>query len=174
DWLDSVKFFVDPKDLDLGSTFVDLLTTFEGVKYEAYLDSVGVWTIGVGFTEGVHKGMTMTEDEVQDRLLDEIARFENGVDSVVKVPITQYMFDAMVSLSYNIGVAGFKGSSVVKRLNDGNIEGAADAFLMWNKGTINGKKTEIAGLTRRRHAERDMFLTGDWEKWQSSNWKEYL
>src|SRR5690606_41282425 len=94
DWLDSVKFFVDPKDLDLGGTFVDLLTTFEGVKYEAYLDSVGVWTSGGGFTEGVQKGMTMTEEEVRDRLLGESARFEYGVDSVVKVRISQSRFDA--------------------------------------------------------------------------------
>src|SRR5690606_8536313 len=85
---------------------------------------------------------------------------ENAVNAALKgVKFNQNQFDAMVSLSFNIGAGGFKNSSVVRRLKAGDVDGAADAFLLWNKGTVNGKKVAINGLTNRRKAERALFLT---------------
>lgn len=131
-----------------------LLIQREGFRLKAYKDSVGVWTIGVGHTAGAGKpypaaGMTITKAEVDNILARDLAQFEDAVRSAVHVPLTQGQFDALVSLAFNIGAGGFKKSSVVRRLNEGNYRAAADAFLMWNKPAV---------LTGRRKAERKQFL----------------
>jgi lysozyme len=76
----------------------------------------------------------------------------------VTVPLTENEFGAMVSLCFNIGARNFANSSVVKKLNVGDRKGAADAFLLWNEGTIGGKRQAIPHLTERRKAERALFL----------------
>lgn len=131
-----------------------LLIQREGFRLKAYKDSVGVWTIGVGHTAGAGKpypaaGMTITKAEVDNILARDLVQFEEAVRSAVHVPLTQGQFDALVSLAFNIGAGGFKKSSVVRRLNEGNYRAAADAFLMWNKPAV---------LTGRRKAERAQFL----------------
>ena len=78
---------------------------------------------------------------------------------MVKVPLNQNEFDALVSLVFNIGAGGFKGSSVLRNLNAGNRRGAADSMLAWNKGTIGGKKVVLKGLANRRAEERAQFLS---------------
>jgi lysozyme len=136
----------------------------EGNVLKAYLDSVSVWTIGVGHTSAagepkVTKGMTITAAQSDEILARDLAGVEASVISLVKVPINQNEFDALVSLVFNIGAGGFKGSSVLRNLNAGNRAGAADAMLAWNKGTVGGKKVALAGLTTRRKDERAQFLT---------------
>jgi lysozyme len=136
----------------------------EGNVLKAYLDSVGVLTIGVGHTSAagapkVTKGMTITATQSDDILARDLAGVEAAVASLVKVPLNQNEFDALVSLVFNIGAGGFKSSSVLRNLNAGNRAGAADAMLAWNKGTIGGKKVALSGLTSRRKDERAQFLT---------------
>ena len=82
-----------------------------------------------------------------------------SLDSLLKKPANQNQKDAMISLIYNIGQSAFKNSTVLRMFNAGNYTLAADAFLMWNKATVNGEKVVLAGLQRRRVAERDLFLT---------------
>jgi lysozyme len=133
------------------------LTQREGIRLTAYLDSVGVWTIGVGHaaTSGVepipHKGMRITAQQADDLLSADLARYEAAVNTSVKVPLTQNQFDACVSLCFNIGQRGFMHSTVVARLNRRDYRGAADAFLMWQHPAV---------LRSRRDAERKQFLTG--------------
>lgn len=135
----------------------------EGNVLKAYLDSVGVLTIGVGHTSAagpptVTKGMTITAAQSDDILARDLAGVESSVNALVKVPLNQSEFDALASLVFNIGAGGFKGSSVLKKLNAGNRAGAADAMLAWNKGTVKGKKVALAGLANRRKEERAQFL----------------
>lgn len=127
----------------------------EGFKERAYRDTRGIWTIGVGHTSmagppKVKPGMTLTPEEVTSLFAIDIRPYENTVSNALKVPVSQNAFDAMVSLCYNIGEGGFRGSSVVHFVNAGNIQEAANAFLMWD---------HPPDLLSRRNAERAQFLS---------------
>ena len=131
-----------------------LLIQREGFRTKAYRDSVGVWTIGVGHTSAagtpeVTPGLVVSKADVDAILSRDLRQYEFAVGHAVTVPLTQGQFDALVSLCFNIGTGGFRKSTVVRRLNEGNYRGAADAFLMWNK------PPEIMG---RRKSERAQFL----------------
>lgn len=128
----------------------------EGNKLKAYKDTKGIWTIGVGHTAAAGEprpraGMTITAAESDAILERDLANVEKAVNAAIKVPMTQNQFDAMVSLAFNIGNGGFAKSTVVKRLNAGDVAGAGEAFLLWNK------PKEIIG---RRKQERAQFLSG--------------
>jgi GH24 family phage-related lysozyme (muramidase) len=137
-----------------------IIKKWEGCRLKAYQDSVGVWTIGYGLTSAagivpVVKGMTITQAQAEEYLEIALGSYEAGVIKAIKRPMTQPQFDAMVSLCYNIGPGAFGKSSLVRRFNEGNIAGAADAFLMWTKA---GGKV-LKGLENRRKDERALFLT---------------
>jgi GH24 family phage-related lysozyme (muramidase) len=134
-----------------------LVKSFEGLRLTAYQDAVGVWTIGYGTTDGVKPGMQITEQQAEDFLRRDIARFEPAVASLVKVPLTSDQFSALVSFVYNLGPGSLQQSTLLRLLNQGNIQGAADEFPRWNKA---GGRV-LAGLTRRRNAERALFLGQD-------------
>lgn len=128
----------------------------EGNRLKAYRDTKGIWTIGVGHTAAAGEprpkaGLIISAKQSDDILERDLADVERAVNSAVKVPVTQNQFDAMVSLAFNIGAGGFKRSTVVKRLNAGDVAGAGEAFMMWNK------PPEIIG---RRRTERKQFLSG--------------
>jgi lysozyme len=138
---------------------IDLIKRFEGLRLEAYQDVAGIWTIGYGHTgPDVHEGQVITEAEAEELLRRDLQRFEDGVDAAVRVPFVQSMFDALVSLSFNIGVAAMRGSTAIKRMNKRDYIGAAEAITWWNKARINGVLQEVAGLTRRRAAEAALYL----------------
>ncbi|WEU69476.1 endolysin autolysin [Pseudomonas phage vB_PaeM_Ty] len=138
---------------------IDAIKEHEGLRLVAYLDSVGVWTIGYGDTgPDVVKGLTITKEEAEKRLRKRLVEFEGYVNTYVKVPLKQYQFDALVSLVYNIGPTNFKTSTLLKKLNAGDYIGAADQFLVWNKGRVDGKLVVIKGLANRRAKERKQFL----------------
>jgi len=132
-----------------------LIEQFEGRANLAYLDGGGVWTIGVGHTGGVKKGQVATGAEIDCWFAEDVARAVAGVNKAVTVPVTQNQFDAMVCLAFNIGVAAFTSSTLVRKLNSGDVAGAALQFVRWNQD--NGKV--VAGLTRRRQAEADLFVS---------------
>lgn len=139
---------------------INLIKQFEGCRLTAYQDSVGVWTIGYGWTQPVDgkpvgKGMTITQQKADDLLKQGVVQYENGVNSLVKVQLNQNQFDALVDFAYNLGVNALKGSTLLKKLNTGDYAGAANEFTKWNKA--GGK--ELAGLTRRREAEKSLFLS---------------
>lgn len=139
---------------------INLIKQFEGCRLTAYQDSVGVWTIGYGWTQSVDgnpvaKGMVITQQKADDLLKQGVVQYENGVNSLVKVQLNQNQFDALVDFAYNLGVNALKGSTLLKKLNTGDYAGAANEFTKWNKA--GGK--ELAGLTRRREAEKSLFLS---------------
>lgn len=138
---------------------VDLITGFEGTRFTAYDDGVGVWTIGTGTTvypngEKVKQGDTCTPEQAKAYFKHDLAKFEKAVNESVTVTLTQNQFDALVSLTYNIGSGAFKSSNLLKLLNKGDYQGAADQLLRWNKA----KGKVLNGLVRRREAERVLFL----------------
>lgn len=138
---------------------IALIKEQEALRLKAYFYG-GQWLIGYGHAEGVKKGMTITRAEAERFLARDIAQCEGAVSRTVTVPVTANEFSAMVALCYNIGAPKFAASSVAERLNAGDRKGAADAFLMWDKGTVEGEKTELAHLKARRETERALFLSG--------------
>ena len=134
---------------------VALVAEFEGFRSDAYLCPAKVPTLGYGFTKGVKIGDKITREEADTRLLRELDEFANGVRKIVKVSVTQCQFDALVSFAFNVGVTDLKESTLLKMLNAGDSQGAANQFLRWNKA---GGKV-LPGLTRRRQAEKDLFLS---------------
>ena len=133
---------------------INFIKTKEGFRSNAYLDGGGVPTIGYGFTSGVKMGDTITPEQAEARLKAELIHFENGVERLVKVQLTQNQFDSLVSFCFNVGVGALAQSTLLKKLNAGNYLGAADEFLKWCKD--NGKT--VAGLLKRRESERKIFL----------------
>jgi GH24 family phage-related lysozyme (muramidase) len=127
------------------------LTQREGVRLKAYRDSVGIWTIGIGHTAAAGPpspapGMTITAKECDEIFRRDLVQYEDAVNKAVKVPLAQHQFDACVSFCYNIGTGGFARSTVVKRINAGDMEGAAKAFMMWvTPPEITGRRqSEVA------------------------------
>jgi lysozyme len=130
------------------------IATQEGYKQEAYIPVPGdIPTIGFGSTKGVRMGDKTTPVRSLQRLLDEVdSVYAQGVRSCVTAPVYQHEFSAFVSLTYNIGVKAFCNSTVVKRVNAQDYQGACDAILMWNKA---GGKV-LRGLDNRRKEEKQI------------------
>lgn len=137
---------------------IRLIKSFEGLRLKAYQDSVGVWTIGYGTTSGVRPGMVITEAQAEEFLRRDLRRFEQAVDDLVKVPLTDDQFAALVSFTYNVGEGALESSTLLRLLNQRDYQGAADQFLRWDKA--GGQS--LPGLTRRRRAERALFLGQDY------------
>ena len=139
---------------------IALIKEFEGCKLTAYRDSVGVWTIGYGWTQPVdgkpiRSGMTIKQETAERLLKTGLVSYESDVSRLVKVRLTQGQFDALVSFTYNVGARSLSTSTLLRKLNAGDYVDAADEFLRWNKA---GGKV-LNGLTRRREAERALFLS---------------
>jgi GH24 family phage-related lysozyme (muramidase) len=141
-----------------------LIKTFEGLELNAYQDAVGVWTIGYGHTKTAKKGMTISEAQAEELLKADLDLFEVAVADAVKVTINDNQFSALVSFAFNLGPRNLSRSTLLKLLNNGNIQGAADEFPKWNKA---GGQV-LRGLTRRRNAERALFLGKPWEPFVNS------
>lgn len=139
---------------------IDAIRSHEGLRLKAYLDSVGIWTIGYGDTgPDVVEGLVITKEQAEERLRKRLVEFEGYVNKLVKVTLTQNQFDALVSLVYNIGPTNFSNSTLLRKLNAGDYAGAAAQFLVWNKGRVDGKLVVIDGLTNRRKAEKQLFVS---------------
>jgi lysozyme len=137
-----------------------LIKTFEGCKLTAYQDVAGIWTIGYGHIRGVTAGMVFTQDQADQALMSDLLGTETAVDNdLTGVDTTDNQFAAMVALAYNIGVGTFATSSVLRDHRAGQTAAAADAFLLWDEARIGGTLQAVPGLTRRRNAERTLYLT---------------
>ena len=135
----------------------DLIEHFEGCELKAYPDPAtggDPWTIGYGHTgPEVHPGMVITQAEADALLRQDAEKVAKQVAPMVHVPLSQQEFDALVCLVFNVGIGNFAKSTLLKKLNAGDYDGAANELPKWNKA--EGKV--MAGLTRRREAERELF-----------------
>lgn len=145
-------------DLHVSPAGRALIERNEGCRLTAYYDSVGVLTIGYGCTgRGIHEGMRVTQSEADQMLSDRLAHeFEPAVRHAIAGAVTsQAQFDAMVSLAFNIGAAGFATSSIARDHRAGDWRKAAADFAKWNHA---GGRV-LAGLTRRRAEEAQLYLS---------------
>lgn len=133
---------------------LDLIKTFEGLRLSSYDDGVGVWTIGYGHTKNIRSGMTISKEQAERYLKEDLERFEKAVERLVKVQITDNQFSALVAFTFNIGDGAFAYSTLLRLLNEARYHEAAQQFLKWDKA--QGKV--FPGLTRRRGAEMRLFL----------------
>jgi len=147
--------------MNINQATLDLVKRFEGLELTAYRDPVGVLTIGYGYTNsagfgpGVSVGETWTKPFAEQMLWEGLERFADQIRPMFRRAPNDNEFGAMLSLAYNIGVGAFSRSTCLRRFNAGDIEGAAEALTWFNKA---GGKV-LRGLTRRRAAERELFLT---------------
>ena len=146
-------------EMSVSNSGVDIICDFEGKRLVAYDDGVGVWTIGFGTTiypNGikVKKGDTCTEAQAKSYMAHDLKKFEQAVNGAVNIALNQNQFDALVSLTYNIGTGAFNKSTLVKKLNAGDIRGAADQFDVW----INAGGKRMQGLVNRRAREKALYL----------------
>ena len=139
---------------------IDFLKGWESLRLSAYLDAVGVPTIGYGRTTNVHLGDTCTAEQADAWLRETVDETWHAIDHGIHQTLAQHEMDACTSLSLNIGVGAFLSSTLLSRLNNGDFGSAADQFLKWCKG---GRPLRtIPGLAKRRAAERAMFLDSDY------------
>lgn len=147
---------------DISAKGYAIIRQFEGLRTTAYLDSVGKWTIGYGTIKypngkSVQKGDTCTAAQAEEWLKHDCAWVDAAVDKYVKVKITQGQHDALASFVYNVGETAFSNSDLLEYLNAGKPDLALKEFPKWNKGTIAGRKTVLAGLSNRRAQEAALF-----------------
>lgn len=143
----------------MSETGYSLVRTFEGYMPFPYKDVAGIETVGYGYV--IRPGDALTYPllpPAADALLKrEMALFERDINHSVRVPVYQYQFDALASLTYNIGPAAFRGSTVLKRVNMKEHVLVPDSFLMWNKARIDGVLQPVRGLTLRRQEEANLY-----------------
>lgn len=127
----------------------------ESLRLVAYPDTGGVWTIGYGHTRGVKQGDTCTEEQALQWLHEDLSSAEQTVDEMVQVPLNQNEYDALVSFVFNIGRSQFYTSTLLRKLNCEDYDGAADQFPRWK---YDGGRV-VNGLIARRADERALFLS---------------
>jgi lysozyme len=150
-------FGLRENNMETSKEGMKILELREGIRLKAYKDSVGILTIGVGHTSMAGKpmvvpGMVITQDQCDEIFARDIKPVETTVNNLVKVPLTQNQFDALVSFVFNIGGGAFSKSTLLRKLNEKDYAGAADQFLVWVK------QPELTG---RRKNERAQFLKKD-------------
>ena len=137
-----------------------LIKRFEGCRLKAYKCSAGVLTIGYGHTGGVTETDTITQDDANKLLQEDVAKFEEYVDDNVIVELNQGQFDALVAWTFNLGPGNLRESTMLKKLNEADYTSVPNEMKRWNKA---GGKT-LDGLIRRRNAEALLFQSKEWHQ----------
>lgn len=165
--LGGFAFFLFKRDEEMDDAFdvnrvsnngIKLVTRHEGLKLIKYKDPIGIWTIGYG-----HKllpGETydaITLEKAEQLLEQDLNIAADAVRRMVKVPLNQNQFDALASFVFNVGSGNFQGSTLLRKLNKGDYEGAAQEFKRWVYGTEKDKSVKLPGLIRRRADEEKLF-----------------
>jgi lysozyme len=143
----------------MGEKGLALVKHFEGKRLKAYKDVAGIWTIGYGHTAGVREGDVITDAKADELLVADLRVAETSVRRLVKISLTQWQFDALTSFEFNL--ASLSVSTLLKLLNAGDVRGAADQILRWDKAKVDGVLQSVPGLTRRRRSERHLFLDNE-------------
>ena len=183
---------------DVPQEAIELIKSFEGipdgdpstVNIDAYLCPAGIWTIGWGhaIVDGgaqlkgpANKARArtlypggITRQQAEDLLRGDLVPRAASLASLLKQAMNDAQFGALLALVFNIGAANFGASTLLRKLNAGDAQGAADQFMAWDKARVNGVLQALAGLTRRRKAERAMFLGQDWRAAAASRSREKL
>lgn len=143
-----------------GAEGVALIKKFEGLELRAYQDSVGVWTVGYGHTRTAEPEMEITPSDAERLLREDLEDTEKAVSHLVKVPLNQDEFDALVSFTFNLGSGNLQHSTLLRKLNASNKVGASAEFTRW----VYAGGVMLKGLKRRRLAEQALFRGEDWDE----------
>lgn len=149
----------------IGKQGVILLKNWEGRRglavLTAYRDGGGVPTIGFGHTNGVVMGMSCTPEQAERWLQEDVREAENAVNKLVKVPLNEFQFDALVCFVFNVGVGAFAKSTLLRVLNAGGYAAVPGQMLRWVKDVNprTGKMVTVPGLVNRRSAEIALWST---------------
>ncbi len=139
--------------MTIPSAAVDIVKRWESCRLDAYRDSGSVPTVGYGHTAGVHMGLHITQQQADQWLEHDLAMFARGVRAMVKVTLTDNQFAALLSLTFNIGLAALSRSTLLRRLNMGDYIGARDEFQRW----IFDEGKRVEGLVNRRKDEAELW-----------------
>jgi lysozyme len=137
---------------------LQLIKSFEGFRESATQLPAGRWTIGYGHVRTAREGLTISEKDAEDLLVYDLKPVEDAIANIVFAPLLQNQFDALVSLVFNITVAQFRDSDILRNLNSGDQLAAANGFDLWRRARLNGRVIVVDALVRRRAAEKSMFL----------------
>lgn len=172
---------------DVPREAVDLIKSFEGipdgdkstVNIDAYLCPAGIWTIGWGHAivdnavqlkgpENMARARALypggiTREQAEALLSGDLIPRAAALSRLLKVDLDDAEFGALIALVFNIGMGNLSASTLLRLLNAGDKAGAAEQFLAWDKARVNGVLQSLAGLTRRRRAERALFMGEDWQ-----------
>lgn len=146
-----------------GDAAIALLREFEGFSPIPYEDIAGIWTIGIGhrIMPGEHY-TTLTQDQAVELLLEDLKWRQDAVSQCLgDCKVNQNQFDALVCFVYNLGGKSLLDSTLLKDIKLGNFANGANEFMRWNKARVKGILVEVPGLTRRREAERKLFMAKD-------------
>ncbi|MBC8944628.1 MULTISPECIES: lysozyme [Xenorhabdus] len=144
--------------MEISENGINKIKSYEGLRLKAYPDPATggePWTIGYGHTGGVEPGQVITKQQAEALLSEDLNPIYDVLEQYVKVPLTQGQFDALCSLIFNVGIGNFIHSTLLKKLNQGDYQEAAQEFLKWDKA--NGNK--LPALLARRKSEQEMFLS---------------
>jgi GH24 family phage-related lysozyme (muramidase) len=141
-----------------GTTGLNLIKGYEGLRMSAHYTPNEEWTVGYGHSSTARHGMSVTEGDAERLLRTDVQPIEKTIADTVRAPLNQNEHDAIVSLIFNIGEENWKRSTVLRKLNEGDKLAAARAFEMWTKARVNGELVQLDGLVRRRAAEKSLFL----------------
>ena len=147
-------------NMNISNEGISLIKKFEGCELESYKDAVGVWTIGYGHTKNVKEGMSISKEQADNMLLNELDEYCEYVENAVEVDLEQCQIDALVSWTYNLGPTNLKNSTMLKVLNNKDFEQVPNEIKRWNKA--GGEVLD--GLIRRREAEALLFQGKDWHE----------
>lgn len=135
----------------------ELIVFYEGERLTSYRDTGGIWTIGVGHTSDekfkVAKGQTISKDFSRELLRHDLKEAENFVKTLVKVPLNENQYGALVSFTFNLGGGSLKISTLLKKLNAGNYKAIPSELNKW----VFDDGVKLAGLIKRRKAEGDLW-----------------
>lgn len=137
----------------------ELIKRFEGLRLKAYICPAGKLTIGYGHVIKEHESKEITLEDAE-RLLDiDCAVAMVRIRDLVKIKLSDNRMQALISFVFNVGVGNFASSTLLKKINTADWNGAAKEFLRWDKARVNGKMKALPGLTKRRKAEMELFTS---------------
>jgi lysozyme len=160
--VNSSRLLKQPQPKPVSIIAINLIKEFEGFKDQAYIDSDGTPVIGYGLSriagKPVRIGDRIDSKQADVALKAQLQEIHQQLNSTIKVQLSDRQFSALASLSFNVGIKAIKNSTLVRKINAGDYTGAADEFLRWDKANLRGQLVQMPGLSRRRQAERQLFL----------------
>lgn len=138
----------------------DAIKEAEGLRLGTYTCPAGKLTIGYGHTgSDVQANCTINKEQAEAQLQRDISQFAGQINLLLVWGVTQGQFDALCSFVFNLGIGALKGSTLLRKLESDDVQGAADEFLRWDKAHVKGELVRLPGLTKRRTKERERFLS---------------